>query len=104
LDDAVDHLVLSRPTQSAATPGRGRQENSKAGCRHLDLSQYLQPGQELEVPTERLSQYDLQGPLPDAAKALVKLQVLTPDWKHQGQIVICSRVTVAAPPAPESPC
>jgi predicted amidohydrolase len=73
-------------------------------CRHLDLSQYLQPGQELEVPTERLSQYDLQGPLPDAAKALVKLQVLTPGWKHQGQIVNCSRVTVAAPPPPESPC
>jgi hypothetical protein len=65
-------------------------------CRHLDLSQHLQPGQELEVPTERLSQYDLQGPPAAAAKPLVKLQVVTPGWKHQGQIIIRPRVTVAA--------
>jgi hypothetical protein len=67
-------------------------------CRHLDLSQHLQPGQELEVPAERLSQYDLEGPPPDAAKSLVKLQVLAPGWKHQGQIVIPPRVALAAHP------
>jgi hypothetical protein len=71
-------------------------------CRHLDLSQHLQPGQELEVPTDRLRQYDLEGPPPDAAKSLVKLQVLAPGWKHQGQIVIRSRVNVAAPRPPEA--
>ena len=73
-------------------------------CRHLDLSQHLQPGQDLEVPAERLSQYDLQGPPPDAAKPLVKLQVVTPGWKRQSQIVIRPRVTVAVLPAPETPC
>jgi len=71
-------------------------------CRHLDLRQHLQPGQGLEVPTDRLSQYDLQGPPPDAAKSLVKLQVVAPGWKHQGQVVIRPRVTVAAAPRPEA--
>ena len=71
-------------------------------CRHLDLSQHLQPGQEIEVPAERLRQYDLEGPPPDAAKSLVKLQVLAPGWKHQGQIVIRPRVNVAAPRPPEA--
>ena len=64
-------------------------------CRHLDLSQHLQPGQELEVPTDRLRQYDLEGPPPDAAKSLVKLQVLAPGWKHQRKIIIPPRVGVA---------
>jgi predicted amidohydrolase len=68
-------------------------------CRHLDLSQHPQPGQELEVPADRLRQYDLEGPPPDAAKSLVKLQVLAPGWKHQGQIVIPPRVALAASPS-----
>src|ERR1035437_3416093 len=67
-------------------------------CRHLDLSQYLQPGQELEVPTDRLRQYDLEGPPPDAARALVRLQVIAPGWKYRGKTVICPRVVVAALP------
>jgi hypothetical protein len=66
-------------------------------CRHLELSQHLERGQELEVPAERLSQYDLQGPPPDPAKALVKLEVLAPGWRHRGQTVIAPRVTIAAP-------
>jgi len=66
-------------------------------CRHLELSQHLERGQELEVPAERLSQYDLQGPPPDPAKALVKLKVLAPGWRHRGQTVIAPRVTIAAP-------
>lgn len=66
-------------------------------CRHLEISQHLQQGQELEVPAERLSQYDLQGPPPDPAKALVKLEVLAPGWRHRGQTVIAPRVTIAAP-------
>ena len=68
-------------------------------CRHLEISQHLQQGQELEVPAERLSQYDLQGPPPDPAKALVKLGVLAPGWRHRGQTVIAPRVTIAAPVA-----
>ena len=65
-------------------------------CRHLEISQHLQQGQELEVPTERLNQYDLQGPPPDPAQALVKLEVLAPGWRHRGQTVIAPRVTIAA--------
>ena len=66
-------------------------------CRHLEISQHLQQGQEVEVPAERLNQYDLQGPPPDPAKALVKLEVLAPGWRHQGQTVVAPRVTIAAP-------
>ena len=69
-------------------------------CRHLELSQHLHPGQELEVPAAQLSQYDLAGPAPDSAKPLVNLQVVAPGWKHRGQIVIRPRVVVAAPPLP----
>jgi len=72
-------------------------------CRHSGLSDHLQPGQELEVPTDRLGQYDLRGPPPDAPKSLVRLQVVAPGWKYQGQIVIRPRVTVAAPSPPEAP-
>jgi len=68
-------------------------------CRHLDLSQHLQLGQELEVPAERLSQYDLQGRPPAPGQPLVKLRVVTPGWKHQGHILISPRVVVAACPA-----
>lgn len=68
-------------------------------CRHLDLSQHLQPGQELEVPVERLSQYYLQGAPPAPGQPLAKLRVVTPGWKHQGHILISPRVTVAACPA-----
>jgi hypothetical protein len=67
--------------------------------RHLDLSQYLQPGQELEVPAERLSEYDLQGAPPAPEQPLAKLRVVTPGWKHQGHILISPRVVVAACPA-----
>jgi hypothetical protein len=42
-------------------------------CRHLDLSQHLQSGQELEVPAEQLSQYDLQGAPPAPEQPLAKL-------------------------------
>jgi hypothetical protein len=68
-------------------------------CRHLDLSQHLQPGQELEVPTERLSQYDLQGTPPAPEQPLARLRVVTPGWKHQGHVLISPRVIVAACPA-----
>ena len=68
-------------------------------CRHLEISQHLQQGQEVEVPAERLNQYDLQGPPPDPAKALVKLEVLAPGWRHRGQTVVAPRVTIAAPVA-----
>jgi hypothetical protein len=69
-------------------------------CRHLELSQYLERNQKLDVPAERLSQYDLQGPAPDHAKALVTLQVLAPGWKCQGRTIISPLVTVAVPVAP----
>jgi len=68
-------------------------------CRHLDLSQHLQPGQELEVPAERLRQYDLQGPPPAPEQPLARLRVVTPGWKHQGHTLISPRVVVAACPA-----
>jgi hypothetical protein len=68
-------------------------------CRHLDLSQYLQPGQELEVPAELLSQYDLQGAPPAPEQPLAKLRVVTPGWKYQGHTLISPRVVVAACPA-----
>jgi hypothetical protein len=71
-------------------------------CRHLDLSQHLQPGQAFEVPTAQLSQYDLPGPTPDSGKPLVNLQVVAPGWKHRGQTVIRPRVMLAAPPLPAS--
>ena len=67
-------------------------------CRHLDLSQYLQPGQELEVPAEQLSQYDLQGAPPAPEQPLARLRVVTPGWKHQGHILISPRVIVATCP------
>ena len=72
-------------------------------CRHLELSQQLQPGQELEVPAERLSQYDLQGAPPAPEQPLARLRVVTPGWKHQGHILISPRVIVAAPPPLEVP-
>jgi hypothetical protein len=71
-------------------------------CRHLELSQHLHPGQELEVPTAQLSEYDLLGPSPDSAKALANLQVVAHGWKHRGQTVIRARVMVAARPLPPS--
>jgi len=69
-------------------------------CRHLDLSQYLQPGQELEVPAERLNLYDLQGAPPAPGQPLAKLRVVTPGWKHQGHILISPRVIVVVAPPP----
>ena len=69
-------------------------------CRHLDLSQHLQPGQELEVPAAQLSQYDLPSPTPDSVKPLVNLQVAASGWKYRGQTVIRPRVVVTAPPLP----
>ncbi len=68
-------------------------------CRHLDLSQHLRPGQELEEPTDRLSQYDLQGAPPAPEQPLARLRVVTPGWKHQGHILISPRAVVAACPA-----
>jgi hypothetical protein len=68
-------------------------------CRHLDLSQHLQPGQELEVLTEQLSQYDLQGVPPAREQPLARLRVVTPGWKHQGHVLISPRVIVATSPA-----
>ena len=72
-------------------------------CRHLDLSQRLQPGQEFEVPAEQLSQYYLQGAPPSPEQPLVRLRVLTPGWKHQGHILISPRVIVAGPHPPGAP-
>ena len=72
-------------------------------CRHLDLSQHLQPGQELEVPTKQLSQYDLQGTPPAPEQPLARLRVVTPGWKHQGHILISPQVVVAGPPLPDTP-
>jgi len=72
-------------------------------CRHLDLSQHLQPGQEIEVPTKRLSQYDLQGAPLAPEQPLASLRVVTPGWKHQGHILISPRVIVAAPSPPVPP-
>jgi hypothetical protein len=66
-------------------------------CRHLDLSQHLQTGQELEVPAERLSQYDLQGAPPAPEQPLAKLRVLAPGWKHQGHLLISPRMTIVVP-------
>ena len=68
-------------------------------CRHLDLSQHLQPGQELEVPTEQLVQFDLQGASPAPKNTLVRLRVVTPGWKHKGHILISPQAAVAACPA-----
>lgn len=65
-------------------------------CRHLDLSQHLERGQELEVPASRLSEYALQGPPPDPMKTLVRIQVLAPGWKHKGQPVIPAQVSADA--------
>jgi hypothetical protein len=72
-------------------------------CRHLDLSQHLQPGQQFEVPTEQLSQYDLQGAPPAREQPLVRLRVVTPGWKHQGHLLISPRVIVATPSPPGAP-
>jgi hypothetical protein len=72
-------------------------------CRHLGLSQHLQPGQELEVPAERLSQYDVQGPPPVPEQSLARLRVVTPGWKHQGHLLISPQVIVAGPSPPVPP-
>jgi hypothetical protein len=63
-------------------------------CRHLDLSQHLERGQELEVPAVQLSQYEILETPPDPMKALVTLRVVTPGWKHSRQTVIFPQVTV----------
>jgi hypothetical protein len=65
-------------------------------CRNLDLSQHLQLGQELEVPAEQLSQYDLQGAPPAPEQPLAKLRVVTPGWKHQGHVLILPQVVAPA--------
>lgn len=65
-------------------------------CRHLDLSQHLQPGQELEVPAEQISQYDLHGAPPAPEQPLARLRVLMPGWKHQGHVLILPQVVALA--------
>jgi hypothetical protein len=72
-------------------------------CRHLDLSPHLHQGQELEVPTTRLDQYDLQGSPPNPVGPLVKLRVLAPGWKRRDLPVIRPRVVLTIPSSAECP-
>jgi hypothetical protein len=46
----------------------------------------------LEVPIERLSDYELQGHLGNPTKALVALRVLAAGWKRNGQVLIAPKV------------
>ena len=71
-------------------------------ARHFDLSEHLEAGQLLEIPASHLEQYDFDGPLPDADRALVQVQVLAPGWKCRSQIIIPPRVAVAGPMAESS--
>jgi hypothetical protein len=64
-------------------------------CQHLELSPHLEKNQKLEVPADRLGQYELQGAPPDSGKALVILQVLSPGWKHQGRTLVPPVVSIA---------
>ncbi len=66
-------------------------------CQHLELSPHLEKNQKLEVPADRLGQYELQGAPPDSGKALVILQVLSPGWKHQGRTLVPPVVSIATP-------
>lgn len=65
-------------------------------CRHFEISQYLERNQKLEIPTERLDQFELQGPRPGSAKALVTVYVLAPGWKFQGRTIVLPLVMVAS--------
>ena len=70
--------------------------------RHFDLSEHLEAGQLFDIPPSHLDQYDIDGPRPDADRALVQVQVLASGWKCRSQIIIPPRVALAAPLADSS--
>lgn len=62
--------------------------------RHLDLTEHLQPGQCLEVPVARLSEYQVRDSLPSSGLSLVKIKVQAPGWKCRGRTVVPPTVEI----------
>jgi hypothetical protein len=54
--------------------------------RRFGVQPYLERGDELEVPAERLSGYELDGPPP--VRGLVRVRVLAPGWKRAGRVLV----------------
>lgn len=61
----------------------------------FEITMLLEPGEEIEVPRDRLDAYDWEGDLPADPKALVKLRVLAPGWKRSGTVLARPQVLVA---------
>ena len=55
--------------------------------RRFGVQAHLRAGDELEVPAQRLSAYDVEG-APPAGSGLVRLRVLAPGWKRGGRVLV----------------
>jgi hypothetical protein len=53
--------------------------------RHLELVPSHRPGDQLQVPAERLASFDVDGPLP--AAGLVSIRILSPGWKRGARVL-----------------
>jgi hypothetical protein len=67
--------------------------------RNFELSQYLEQGQELEIPAERLKDFEVSEiAAPYAAMPLARIRVESPGWKHRKRIVVRPRAIVLKNP------
>ncbi len=59
----------------------------------FNLTPYLSLNQELDVPVEKLSNFDVQGmPAEMPANSLVKIRVVMPGWKYAGKSIAAPQV------------
>jgi hypothetical protein len=54
--------------------------------RRFGVQPHLERGDELEVPADRVSGYELDGPPPP--RGLVRLRILAPGWKRAGKVLV----------------
>jgi hypothetical protein len=59
---------------------------------HLGVAPTHRAGQELQVPAERLSSFDLDGPPPSAG--LVRIRILAPGWKRGAHVLARPRAAL----------
>lgn len=67
---------------------------------HLGLEPYLERGQHLEIPAERLSRFTTSGPINAATGSLVQVVVVDPGWNRNGRQLVPPHVEGAAPKGP----
>jgi hypothetical protein len=60
--------------------------------RRFGVQAHLRAGDELEVPAQRLSAYDVEG-APPPGSGLVRLRVLAPGWKRGGRVLVKPHAT-----------